>query len=241
MDLDAYESLRAKIGANRIRVGIIGLGYVGLPLARAFAGRGYPRARLRHRPGQGREARRAARATSATSPPNRSRRMVGRPASRRPTEFERLAEADAIIICVPTPLTEAREPDLTYVVGLGPGDRRATCGPASSSSWRARPTRARPATCVLPILEAGGLPAGRDFFLAYSPEREDPGNPDFSAADDPQGRRRPRPAEPASWPRRSMRRGRRPGRAGLQPARSPRRARSSRTPTAPSTSPWSTS
>jgi UDP-N-acetyl-D-glucosamine dehydrogenase len=94
--------------------------------------------------------------------------------------FNRLDEPDAVIICVPTPLTEAREPDLTYVINS-----------AKAVAERLRPgqlvvleSTTYPGTTrevVLPLLEAGGLKAGRDFFLAFSPEREDPGNPHFSA------------------------------------------------------------
>jgi UDP-N-acetyl-D-glucosamine dehydrogenase len=94
--------------------------------------------------------------------------------------FERLDEPDAIIICVPTPLTEAREPDLTYIVKS-----------AQAIAARLRPgqlvvleSTTYPGTTrevVLPLLAACGLEPGRDFFLAFSPEREDPGNPQFSA------------------------------------------------------------
>src|SRR5439155_17035041 len=94
--------------------------------------------------------------------------------------FDRLGEPDAIIVCVPTPLTEAREPDLTYIVKS-----------AEAIAARLRPgqlvileSTTYPGTTrevVLPILEAGGLKAGVDFFLAFSPEREDPGNPNYSA------------------------------------------------------------
>ena len=123
---------------------------------------------------------------------------------------------------------------------LGPGRSPRGCGPASSSSWRAPPTRARPATSSCRSWRRAGSKAGRDFFLAFSPEREDPGNPELLGADDPQGRRRPRPREPGPR-RRALRPGGRPGRAASPAPRSPRRARSWRTPTAPSTSPWSTS
>jgi UDP-N-acetyl-D-glucosamine dehydrogenase len=94
--------------------------------------------------------------------------------------FERLDEPDAIIICVPTPLTESREPDLTYIVKS-----------AQAIAARLRPgqlvvleSTTYPGTTrevVLPLLAACGLEPGRDFFLAFSPEREDPGNPQFSA------------------------------------------------------------
>ena len=95
--------------------------------------------------------------------------------------MSRLAEADALLICVPTPLTESRDPDLTYV------ER-----PPARSPQRLRPgqlvvleSTTYPGTTrdvMLPILAASGTRrSGKDFFLAYSPEREDPGNPDFSA------------------------------------------------------------
>jgi UDP-N-acetyl-D-glucosamine dehydrogenase len=95
------------------------------------------------------------------------------------TEFARLKEADAVIICVPTPLTDAREPDLTYVVNsvkavaktLRPGQLIIL-----ESTTYPRTTRDE----VLPILAATGPAAGTDFFLAFSPEREDPGNANFS-------------------------------------------------------------
>ncbi len=109
------------------------------------------------------------------------------------SDMRRLAEADCILICVPTPLSDSRDPDLSYVEGtanliaavLRPGQLIVL----ESTTY---PTTTR--DVVKPILEATGLNAGRDFFLAYSPEREDPGNLDFTAqaipkvvgGDDPQ-------------------------------------------------------
>src|SRR5207248_714047 len=94
--------------------------------------------------------------------------------------FERLDEPDAIIICVPTPLTESREPDLTYVVNSA----RAVAARLRPGQLVVLESTTYPGTTrtiVQPILEEGGLRAGRDFFLAFSPEREDPGNREFSA------------------------------------------------------------
>ena len=93
----------------------------------------------------------------------------------------RLEEADALLICVPTPLNEARDPDLLFVertaraiaAALRPGQLVVL----ESTTY---PTTTR--DVVLPILNHSGLVAGKDFFLAYSPEREDPGNPDYTAA-----------------------------------------------------------
>ena len=93
--------------------------------------------------------------------------------------FERLDEPDAILICVPTPLTEAREPDLSYIVSSA----RAIAARLRPGQLVVLESTTYPGTTrdvVLPLLEAGGLRAGEDFFLAFSPEREDPGNPNFS-------------------------------------------------------------
>ena len=100
------------------------------------------------------------------------------------TDMDRLAEADVLLICVPTPLSSSRDPDLVYVEAtareivtrLRPGQLvilESTTYPGTTRD------------VVLPILQESGLTAGRDFFLAYSPEREDPGNPDFTAGNIP--------------------------------------------------------
>ncbi|HID21173.1 MAG TPA: nucleotide sugar dehydrogenase [Planctomycetaceae bacterium] len=96
-------------------------------------------------------------------------------------DMNRLAEPDCLLICVPTPLSDSRDPDLRYVEEttrciarvLRPGQLIVL----ESTTY---PTTTR--SVLLPILEESGLKVGDDFFLAYSPEREDPGNPDYSAA-----------------------------------------------------------
>ena len=178
-DQDTRAALRARIDSGEALVGIIGLGYVGLPLARAFVERSV--AVL----GFDTDAAKVARLALGQSYIGhigddvvRLMREDGR--FDATDDFSRLGEPDAVIICVPTPLTESREPDLSYVI----------------ASARAVATRLRPGqlvvlesttypgttrNVVLPILEESGLVAGRDFFLAFSPEREDPGNPNYSA------------------------------------------------------------
>ena len=98
--------------------------------------------------------------------------------------FDRLGEPDAVIICVPTPLTDAREPDLTYVVNsvqaISAQLRSGQLVVLESTTY---PTTTR--NVVLPILEASSLGAGVDFFLAFSPEREDPGNATHSVSNIP--------------------------------------------------------
>jgi UDP-N-acetyl-D-glucosamine dehydrogenase len=173
-----HQNLLAKIENRQAVVGIIGLGYVGLPLARTFTQGGFSVL------GFDIDARKVAQLERGESyighiPATVIREMRGRHFTAT-DRFERLNEPDAVVICVPTPLTDAREPDLTFVV----------------SSAKAVAARLRPGQLVVlesttypgttrqvvqPILEAGGLKAGQDFFLAFSPEREDPGNPSFSA------------------------------------------------------------
>jgi UDP-N-acetyl-D-glucosamine dehydrogenase len=173
-----FAALLERIRSREARVGIIGLGYVGLPLARACIAGGFEVL------GFDIDVEKVNKLNQGVSYIGHiSSQVLGEmcEAGFEATDsFDRLDEPDAIIICVPTPLTEAREPDLTYIIN-------SACAVAA----RLRPgqlvvleSTTYPGTTrevVLPILEAGGLRAGEDFFLAFSPEREDPGNPDFSA------------------------------------------------------------
>ena len=170
------QALIRKLKDRSAIIGIIGMGYVGLPLMLRFADVGYrvlgldidrakvdklnrgesyiehvPAARLKEALGKG---------FSATA------------------DFARAREADALIICVPTPLTKHREPDLSFVVGtaesivphLRPGQivsLESTTYPGTTDEE------------LKPRIESRGLAVGRDVFLVFSPEREDPGNPQF--------------------------------------------------------------
>jgi UDP-N-acetyl-D-glucosamine dehydrogenase len=173
---DQFPKLLAKIEAKTARVGIIGLGYVGLPLACAFARKGV---RVL---GFDLDAAKVEKLQSGRSYIKHvSDAMVASMRESRfeaTDSFERLSEPDAILICVPTPLTEAREPDLIYIVNSA----NAIANALRPGQLVVLESTTYPGTTrevVLPILEATGLKAGRDFFLAFSPEREDPGNPDF--------------------------------------------------------------
>jgi len=175
---DAYASLRARIDGGTYRVGIIGLGYVGLPLARAFTDRGAPVLGFDVDPTK--VAKIEAGESYIGHITGETVRTMKANGFEATTRFDRLGEPDAVIICVPTPLTDAREPDLTYVTESA----RAIAARLRPGQLVILESTTYPGTTrqvVLPILEAGGLKAGRDFFLAFSPEREDPGNPQFSA------------------------------------------------------------
>ena len=176
---DYSAQLASVIDDGSARIGIIGLGYVGLPLIDAFAIAGFRTL------GFDTDQRKIDQLLAGES-------YIGHIAATRiaelvngqylvPTaDMTRLSEADVLLICVPTPLSDSRDPDLSYVEATGrfisqnlrPGQLivlESTTYPGTTRD------------VLLPILEKSGLQAGKDFFLAYSPEREDPGNPDFSA------------------------------------------------------------
>ena len=179
---EALSSLRTRIDRRTATVGIIGLGYVGLPLARAFSAAGFPVL------GFDIDAAKVAKLNAGRSYikqiPDATIAEMRRGGFAATDSFDRLNEPDAVIICVPTPLTDAREPDLTYVVNsakaIAAKIRPGQLVVLESTTY---PTTTR--NVVVPILERGGFTAGRDFFLAFSPEREDPGNPTHSVSSIP--------------------------------------------------------
>jgi UDP-N-acetyl-D-glucosamine dehydrogenase len=170
--------LAGAVDGKTARVSVIGLGYVGLPLLLEFGRGGYPVlgfdidrekvARLQR--GESYISHIAAARIGAALQTGRFEAT---------SDFTRLSEADAILICVPTPLTPQREPDLSYIEKT-----------ADAVAARLRPgqlivleSTTYPGTTeevVQPRLEATGLKVEEDFFLAFSPEREDPGNPEYS-------------------------------------------------------------
>jgi UDP-N-acetyl-D-glucosamine dehydrogenase len=177
------ESLLNMIGNRTARVGIIGLGYVGLPLAIHFGRKGFPVIGFDVDPAKidslkrGRSYIKHISAAPLLDLIERQRLT--------PTGDERdLAAADCLIICVPTPLNEELEPDLSYLLNttemiariIRPGQLvvlESTTYPGTTEEM------------LQPRLEAGGLKVGRDIFLAFSPEREDPGNRKYDAANIP--------------------------------------------------------
>ena len=175
---DHRARLLAAIEGRAALVGIIGLGYVGLPLARAFADAGYRVLGFDTDPAKV-EKLAGGRSYIGHIADDSIAAMVAR-GFEATGRFDRLGEADAVVICVPTPLTDARDPDLGYVVASA----RAIAATLRPGQLVVLESTTYPGTTrdvVLPILEAGGLRCGSDFFLAFSPEREDPGNPTYSA------------------------------------------------------------
>ncbi|MCJ2126404.1 nucleotide sugar dehydrogenase [Methylobacterium sp. J-077] len=164
-------------------IGIIGLGYVGLPLALTAADRDFSvlgfdvDSEKIDQLENGRSYIKHIEAETVS-------RFVKSGRFRVTSDFSRLSEVDAIILCVPTPLTKQREPDLSFVEmttrSVLPHLHKGQIVILESTTY---PGTTR--DVMQPILESGGLKSGTDFFLAYSPEREDPGNPNFATRDIP--------------------------------------------------------
>ena len=171
------ESLTSKFADKSAVIGVVGLGYVGLPLSLRFTGCGFSVIGFDIDPAKA-EALNAS--TSYIKHIGDAKiaeaRQAGFEAS---TDFSRASECDAIIICVPTPLNPQMEPDLSFVIGtldaLAPHVRAGQVISLESTTYPGT-TREE----VLPRMTATGLVPGEDLFVVYSPEREDPGNAKFS-------------------------------------------------------------
>src|SRR5436305_3918055 len=160
----------------RMRVGVVGLGYVGLPLAVAFAEEGHEVVGLDADP---RKIDALAEGESYIEDVSSDRLAALRERLSATSRFPDLSSCDAVIICVPTPLTSSREPDLSHMTdaaaSLAAVLQKGQLIVLESTTYPGT-TRER----LRPILEESGLAAGRDFHLAFSPERIDPGRTDFT-------------------------------------------------------------
>lgn len=180
MKINEYlEPLRRNIESREARVGVIGLGYVGLPLVELFADAGFRVIGFDNDPRKV-DSLRAGRSYIGHIDSSRIVALRDRGRFEATADFTRLAEADAILICVPTPLGSHREPDLSAVINTaGAIAETLRAGQLVVLESTTYPGTTR--DVLKPILETAGLVAGRDFFLGYSPEREDPGDPEHSA------------------------------------------------------------
>ena len=182
-DYTGAVELEEKIREGRARIGVVGLGYVGLPLAVEFARAGFPV--IGFEAGAARaSALRRGRSYIEDVPSSEVARLVKEGLFRIETDGRALPRCDAVIICVQTPLRKSKEPDISTIV--------AVCGELSKRLRRGQlvilESTTYPGTTdevVRPALEASGLKAGKDFFLAFSPERVDPGNAKWKIANTP--------------------------------------------------------
>ena len=164
------------LAAPRIHVGIIGLGYVGLPLALRFAEQGQRVTGFDVDPAKPEKLKRAE--SYINYIPSEAISAALAAGFEATTDFTRLGECDALIICVPTPLGKHREPDLSYVERSTEAIARCL-RPGQLVSLESTTYPGTTDEVVQPILEATGLKAGVDFGLVFSPERQDPGNAKF--------------------------------------------------------------
>lgn len=176
-------NLGERIDNRKVVVGIIGMGYVGLPLALSFASHdisvlGYDIDRNKT------DALLAGKSYIKTISSDQIGKVVQSGFLDATTDISRLSNVDAIVICVPTPLDQHREPDLSYVdktvASLQPHLKKGQMLSLESTTY---PGTSR--EIILPYLQDAGFDVGNDFFLVYSPEREDPGNQTFNTSTTP--------------------------------------------------------
>ncbi len=176
-------ALERKIQQRSARVGVLGLGYAGLPMAVEVARAGFLVTGLDVDPTRV-DAVNAGRSPVSDVDNAAVRQLANDHLLQATTDFDALSELDVVIICVPTPLDQSRRPDLSYVEAatrdiaarLHPGmlvALQSTCSPGTTREL------------LLPILAAGSLQVGEDYFLVFAPERIDPGNPRFSVKNTP--------------------------------------------------------
>jgi len=173
--------LKSKVKQNKFTVGIIGLGYVGLPLALEFANKGIKVIGFDLDESKVKKINSEKQSYIKHIPSDKIKSAVNKNTLIATSDFSKLPEADAIIICVPTPLNVNREPDMSYVINtaevIGKYIRKGQFVSLESTTY--------PGTTdeiLLKIFESKGLKAGKDFYLCFSPEREDPNNEKYSTS-----------------------------------------------------------
>ncbi|HLG28952.1 MAG TPA: nucleotide sugar dehydrogenase [Candidatus Brocadiales bacterium] len=176
-------ALQDKISNKEAKVGIIGLGYVGLPMAVEFARKGFNVAGIDTNP------ERVSKINKGESyvldvKNEEIKGLVNKGKLKAFTHFNIISKLDTVSICVPTPLRKTKDPDMSYIISATEGIKRyihkeqliileSTTYPGTTEEL------------ILPMLEESGLKVGKDFFLAFSPERIDPGNPTYNTRNIP--------------------------------------------------------
>ena len=179
----SYTDLASKIKAKTARVGVVGLGYVGLPLAVEYAKAGFSVTGIDVQNSKV-DSLNAGTSYIQDVPTREVKELVADQKLRATTDFSVIAELDTINICVPTPLRKTKDPDMAYVVAASeqiakyahPGMLvilESTTYPGTTDEL------------VRPMLEKAGVQTGTDLFLCFSPERVDPGNPKFQTRNIP--------------------------------------------------------
>ena len=179
----AAAQLSEKISNKTARVGIIGLGYVGLPLAVEFAKAGFSVTGIDLVESKVERINAGDSYVQDVSPEDVAR-LVDSGKLRATTDFSVVAELDTINICVPTPLRKTKDPDMSFIVSACQEIARFV-HPGMLAILESTTYPGTTDELVLPMLSSTGMQVGRDFFLCFSPERVDPGNPNFQTRNIP--------------------------------------------------------
>ena len=174
------EKLEKKIKDKKAKIGIIGMGYVGIPLGLEFAGTGFSVTGFDNDSARVKDIN-AGKQVIKHIPAKSMKEFVKKNNGSSTNKFSETGNMDCLIICVPTPLDVHEQPDMSYIESaskeIGKNLKKGQLIVLESTTY---PGTTR--EIVKPILEKSKLKAGKDFFLAYSPEREDPGNKEFSVS-----------------------------------------------------------
>ena len=177
------EILTDKIRSRTAKVGVIGLGYVGLPLAMEFAKAGFPVTGIDVQPSKVEELN-AGRSYIQDVPTRTLRPYVDSGRFRATMDFSVIADLDTVNIAVPTPLRKTKDPDMSYIMAAA-GEIARYAHPGLLVILESTTYPGTTEEVLLPILEKSGMKVGVDFFLCFSPERVDPGNPQYQTKNIP--------------------------------------------------------
>ena len=180
---EACIELEAKIRAKTARFGVIGLGYVGLPLGLTLSDAGFNVTGIDIDTNRV-DAIAAGRSYITDVSDKELQNAIAEKRFRATTDLSEIRNLDAVSICVPTPLRKTKDPDMSYVISAADAIAREL-RPGQLIILESTTYPGTTEELVLPTLEAGGLRVGEDFFLAYSPERVDPGNGKYATKDIP--------------------------------------------------------
>lgn len=175
--------MKERIENKKALVGVIGLGYVGLPLACAFARKGFRVVGIDRKKGRVDSVNRGESYIQDASS-RELRGLVQNGLVRASTDYNNIRDCDVVQICVPTPVDENKVPNISYIVATSKKLSRVL-HPDELVILKSTTFPMTTREVVLPILEKSGLKAGKDFFLAFSPERVDPGNKKYAIGNTP--------------------------------------------------------
>ncbi|MBC7294706.1 MAG: nucleotide sugar dehydrogenase, partial [Thermoleophilia bacterium] len=180
---DYKQQLKERLQNRTAKVGIIGMGYVGLPLAVEFAKAGYTVVGLDVLPEKVAQLNRGE-SYIPDVPTDMLAPLVASGHLRATTTYDDLRDADAISICVPTPLRKTKDPDMSYVIAAADAVA-GVCHPGLLVVLESTTYPGTTEEVILPRLVGNGLEVGEEVFVAFSPERVDPGNPIYGVHNTP--------------------------------------------------------